>query len=284
MLHDALSIPAVFKCPNGTVAGGLEALLILLRRLTYPNRLCDLCQLFGRPEPELSMIIHEVLNDLYIRFNHLLENLDQNWIDAQSFAEAIHNAGSPLDNCWGFIDGTLRPCCRPIINQRILFSGHKRTHGLKFQSVVCPNGLIANLYGPIAGHHHDAFMLHESNLMPRLEGKFRAPHIFSLYGDPAYPLRQHLLAPYRGAMLTPAQELFNKRMSKVRESVEWAFGKVAQYFAFLDFRKNLKVLLQPIGKYYVVGVLLINCHTCLYGSVTSDYFSLPPPDLHTYLN
>ena len=39
---------------------------------------------------------------------------------------------------------------------------------LIFQSVVCPNGLIANVYGPIAGHHHDAFMLHESNLMPRL--------------------------------------------------------------------------------------------------------------------
>ena len=50
----------MYKCPNGTVAGGLEALLILLRRLTYPNRLCDLCQLFGRPEPELSMIVHEV--------------------------------------------------------------------------------------------------------------------------------------------------------------------------------------------------------------------------------
>ena len=60
LLHDALSIPAVYKCPNGTVAGGLEALLILLQRLTYPNRLCDLCQLFGRPEPELSMIVHEV--------------------------------------------------------------------------------------------------------------------------------------------------------------------------------------------------------------------------------
>ena len=60
MLHDALSIPAVYKCPNGTVAGGLEALLILLRRLTYLNRLCDLCQLIGRPDPELSMIIHEV--------------------------------------------------------------------------------------------------------------------------------------------------------------------------------------------------------------------------------
>ena len=31
----SISIPVVNKCPNGTVAGGLEALLILLRRLTY---------------------------------------------------------------------------------------------------------------------------------------------------------------------------------------------------------------------------------------------------------
>ncbi|KAK3746001.1 hypothetical protein QZH41_017313 [Actinostola sp. cb2023] len=72
--------------------------------------------------PELSMIIHEVLNDIYNRFHHLLEDLDQNWIDAPSFAYAIHSAGAPLQNCWGFIDGILRPCCRPIHNQRILFS------------------------------------------------------------------------------------------------------------------------------------------------------------------
>ena len=114
--------------------------------------------------------------------------------------------------------------------------------------------------------------------------KFRPPNTFVLYGDPAYPLRQHLLTPYRGAMLTPAQELFNKKMSKVRESVEWALCKVIQYFAFLDFRKNQKVLLQPIVKYYAVGVLLINCHSCLYGSVTASYFCIPPPDLHTYLS
>ena len=68
-------------------------------------------------------------------------------------------------------------------------------------------------------------------------------------------------------------------MSKVCESVEWSFGKVVQYFAFLDFRKNLEVLLQPVGKYYtcMVGSLLINCHTCLYGSVTFSYFGLQLP-------
>ena len=43
-----------------TVADGMEAMLVLLRRLAYPNRLCDLSPLFGRAEPELSMIIHEV--------------------------------------------------------------------------------------------------------------------------------------------------------------------------------------------------------------------------------
>ena len=81
----------------------------------------------------LSKHYLQVLDDIYSRFHHLLVTLDQNWIDEQSFAEAIHNAGCPLQNCWGFIDGTLRPCCRPVKNQRILFSGHKRIHGVKFQ-------------------------------------------------------------------------------------------------------------------------------------------------------
>jgi hypothetical protein len=126
-------------------------------------------------------------------------------------------------------------------------------------------------------------MLHESKLLSKLEERFRPPQIFTLYGDPAYPLRPHLLAPYRGAMVTRDQQSFNKSMSKVRVSVEWTFGKVVQYFAFLDFKKNLKVLLQPIGMYYVVGAILTNCHTCLYGSTTSRFFNVAPPDLQNYL-
>lgn len=44
--------------------------------------------------------------------------------------------GAPLKDCWGFVDGTARPTTRPIRNQRIMFSGHKRTHCLKFQVSV----------------------------------------------------------------------------------------------------------------------------------------------------
>ena len=73
-------------------------------------------------------------------------------------------------------------------------------------------------------------------------------------------------------------------MSAVRICVEWGFGKVISNFAFMDFKKNLHIYLQPLGKMYFVAVLLTNCHTCLYGSQTGMYFNLAPPDLHVYLH
>lgn len=38
-----------------------------------------------------------------------------------------------LRDCWGFVDGTAIKVSRPIYNQRIMYSGHKRIHCLKFQ-------------------------------------------------------------------------------------------------------------------------------------------------------
>ena len=67
----------------------------------------------------------------------------------QTYADAIHNRGAPLDNCLGFIDGTVRPICRPKQDQRMVYNGHKRIHALKFQSLALPNGLIGHLYGPL---------------------------------------------------------------------------------------------------------------------------------------
>jgi len=76
---------------------------------------------------------------------------------------------------------------------------------------------------------------------------------------------------------------FNSAMGYVRLSVEWSFGKVANTFAFIDFAKNMKALLQPVGKFYLLSVLFTNCHTCLYGSETSYFFNCPPPSLEEYL-
>ena len=65
---------------------------------------------------------------------------------------------------------------------------------------------------------------------------------YVIYGDPAYGLDLNMLSPFRGAKLTAEQQEFNRCMRKVRVSVEWGFGKITQIFAFLGFKKNLKIL------------------------------------------
>ena len=53
-----------------------------------------------------------------------------------------------MDNCFGLIDGTVRPMSKPGQNQRVVYNGHKRVPGLNFQSVALPNGIIGNMYEP----------------------------------------------------------------------------------------------------------------------------------------
>ena len=150
--------------------------------------------------------------------------------------------------------------------------------------MVTPNGLIAHLFGPIEGKRHDAFMLAESGLAQKLT-QYNQPNgqPYVIYGDPAYGISRNILSPFRGAQPTTEQQQFNKSMSQVRICVEWAFGKICQYFTYVDFKRNNKVLQQPIGKYYNVAALLTNCHTCLHGSPTSSYLMISPPSLESYL-
>ena len=103
-----------------------------------------------------------------------------------------------------------------------------------------------------------------------------------LYGDPAYPLRVHLQAPFRNAVLTPGMQAFNSTMSAVRESVEWLCADIFSYFKFMDFHKNLEIGLSSVVKMYIVSALLRNAHTCFNGNQTSEYFNLEPPTVEEY--
>ena len=85
----ALRIPREYHCTQKTVNTGKEALLILLRRLAYPNRWCDLVALFGRSETEMSLIFKEIIGIIYQRFNHILEDLNHLWLDPSVFSAAL---------------------------------------------------------------------------------------------------------------------------------------------------------------------------------------------------
>ena len=136
----------------------------------------------------------------------------------------------------------------------------------------------------LEGKRHDAGMLGMSGLLQQLEQFSHSPtgEPLCLYGDPAYPLRAHLQAPYQHVGLTNDQKAFNATMSSVRVSVEWIFGEIVGYFAFLDYKQNLKIGLSSVGKMYSVCAILRNALTCLHGNSTSNFFNIPPPTLEQY--
>ena len=126
-----------------------------------------------------------------------------------------------------------------------------------------------------------------SGLLEELDTYSLSPsgHPLCIYGDPAYTHRAHLQCPFaRRAVLSPAKQAFNESMNQVRVSVKWVFGDIVNYFKFTDFKKDLKIGLSAVGKFYVVSALFHNAMTCLYGNNTSTYFGVQPPTLDEYFN
>ena len=109
---------------------------------------------FGRPVPQLSMIFNEMIDIIDTRWGFLLQSLEREWLNHEklfNFASAVYNKGTPLDNVSGFVDGTMKATSKPSRHQITVCNGYKRKHALKYQLISTPNGLIANLFGPVEG-------------------------------------------------------------------------------------------------------------------------------------
>ena len=168
LLVEALRVPPIFKCSNGTICDGTEGLCIVLKRFAYPCRYSDMMPIFGRSVPELSMICNQVTDWIYNTHGHKVTRWNHGILNPPliaTYADGVHFKGAALDNCFGFIDGTVRPISRPMSNQRVVYNGHKRVHALKFQAVTLPNGLIANIYGPV-GKPQIFFSIHKATFFP----------------------------------------------------------------------------------------------------------------------
>ena len=60
-------------------------------------------------------------------------------------------------------------------------------------------------------------------------------------------------------------------LNEVCISVEWTFGKICYYFSYVDFKRHIQILLQPIEKCYLVAALLTNCTTGLIWYIVDEY-------------
>ena len=112
LLANALGMPATLKCPQRTVAGGIEGLCMLLKRTSFPCRYSDMIYRFGRPVPILSMVTNQVVDYIYQAHAHRITQWNNELLNPASlqlYADAIGRKGAALENCFGFVDEQFAP-------------------------------------------------------------------------------------------------------------------------------------------------------------------------------
>jgi hypothetical protein len=270
-----------YCCPYETL------FLMVLFRFARPRRLRkEMEGYFGLRRSKISAGIFAMVNALHSLALQYLDNPVIFHGRMAYYAEQIYNKCGLAETTWGFIDGTLRRTCRPSFFQELLYSGHKRCHGIKFQSVFTPDGLFACMYGPITGNRHDSFMMSWSQLLQKLRAFMPKDGgiVYSLYGDPANPQSAYVYGGYRNPPAGSLQAAWNTQMSKVREVVEWGFANIVSNWSFLDFRAAMMVFKSPVAKYFVVAAFLVNLRTCFNGNQTMDYFDCTTMTIDQYLS
>jgi len=108
---------------------------------------------------------------------------------------------------------------------------------------MLPNGIIAVMDGPYFGSRNDRGML-----AIWLDSVLRLQMIhngtqYLIYGDPGYTAKEYLQWFFGGEYVSAEEMEFNRVMSSLRVVVEWGFGKIISLFAYLDFKKALKIRL-----------------------------------------
>ncbi|RPA97587.1 hypothetical protein L873DRAFT_1918868 [Choiromyces venosus 120613-1] len=163
-------------------------------------------------------------------------------------------------------------------------------HSIQFLIATTPDGMISCTVGPYEGKRGDWSMWKDGMQEMVIENMRDSKRDrMYLYGDRAFYLEDGVIGAYRqhnGIELTLEESIFNAYMAKQRMAIEWGFGKVIQLFQLTNLKQNMKYGLSPISCYYLVSILLTNCHTCYYGSKTGTTFfcTAPSPILYFALS
>jgi hypothetical protein len=292
---------------NGYKFTAQEVVMISLARLAYPLRWCDVLLLFpGRKRWSCQRAFYWFLDFMIKNWGYLILNNRDFWVPYfQQSADAIRVKLSELPNesyrlfyppadqpggfsVFGFIDNTMLAMCRPgggpiqggeqsarvdKLVQQAWWTGWKKLHGLKFQTVVMANGMDFEVWGPTSVRHNDNYTLAKSNIIEKLrQCQLGNQFQYKIFGDSAY-FDNPYLATGGG-----------RGMASVRETVEWEYKDVKTYWKYCDYRHCLKMKRQPLAKIFFVALLLRNAHCCFYGCEAAGYFNFLPPTFDDWIS
>ena len=169
----------------------------------------------------------------------------------------------------------------------MVYTKWKKCHGIKFQSVLVPDGYIACLYGPVLAKTDDAKLLRQSNLMEQLHNVMPDDNsngpIYSLYGDLAYLQSSYFHGGFRNVINGTDEANFNRLMSSIHITVEWGYCKIIEQWKFLDFCQAMRIFQSPIAQYYINTAFLSNLRNCMIGNKTRNYFDAHQMTIEEYL-
>lgn len=173
-LLEGLRIPAQIRTKEGYKFTGEEVLLISLKKLSYSHRWNDICKDFpGRKRWACKSAFYYFLDFMIENWGYLLLNNREYWVPhmpacAQAILEKLRtlpredwrmDLPDALDeggfNIFAFIDNTMFAMSRPggpstdgesaprvpRLVQQAWWTGWKKLHGLKWQTVTMPNGM-----------------------------------------------------------------------------------------------------------------------------------------------
>jgi hypothetical protein len=282
----------------------VEALCMYLRALSGTFRLRDLVEESHTSRERLSRIINHVAGMVFFCARSALFGLDEVYIkdNIEDWTVAVQKVAKDYETgIYAFIDGKLFFTTRLTWCKRVIFSGHKKRPGLKFQTVIAPNGLLINAYGPAPGRNHDSNVLTKSGILPTLRqlhawGVLNQPANYdpsmplrgiSIYGDSAYPKRLGLFSAYKKFQLdaVPARKPIQDGLVEARSEIEHFYGNLILQWRGISNQLEMKNGLRPVGQYIMATLFFQNCFVCAEGSSqTSKKFGLKPPTLTQYLS
>lgn len=316
-LFQELALPVIMQIPSDCSGrgdgycynvNGETCFLVFLARMATGDSFYDLAKTYDIADAGLACRI----------FHHMLIYFDDNYgwlVDGSAPRGDLNRWASQLESWYQcvyaqlfrtgvpdayfkavclFIDGTFRPMNRPGETsifadlQRLFYTTYKKTHGLNFQAVTSPNGLVIDLFGPSPGSHNDLNLVSDSSIVARLSALFalRPFREYRCYGDAIYTLSTAIIRCYRSLILTPHEKRQNRMHNRERTTVEQVFGKVVQLWKYVDFARNFRFLGSPsgVGRAYRVACLFTNFHTCMHGSQVTSHFGIRPPEVSDYIN
>ena len=81
----------------------------------------------------------------------------------------------------------------PKLVQQAWWTGWKKLHGLKMQTVFLPNGMDFEVWGPVSCQHNDNYTLAMSNILDELANCQEGNTLkYAIFGDSAYMVNLNL--------------------------------------------------------------------------------------------